>query len=160
MQRIMNDKFMQIAIDKAKEGLGKVGFGPFGACIVKDGELISTANNRVVQNNDPTAHAEILAIREASRKLETFDLRGCEIYSTCEPCPMCLAAIYWARIDKLYFGANRKDAAEIKFDDEFFYNELQKPLEKRSIQTTSDMMREECLKLFRLWEEKEDKVMY
>ena len=156
----MNKKYMQTAIEKAKKGLENIGEGPFGACVVKNGEVLATANNRVVKNNDPTAHAEILSIREASKKLKTFKLSGCEIYSTCEPCPMCLAAIYWSRIDTLYFGADRKDAAKVNFDDKFFYKELQKPITERSLEEIGDVLKNECLELFKTWEKKKDKVLY
>ncbi|MBN2015807.1 nucleoside deaminase [Candidatus Dojkabacteria bacterium] len=156
----MDKQFMNIAIEAAKRGLQTVGEGPFGACLVKDGRVISVGNNTVVRDNDSTAHAEINVIRDACKKLDTFNLSGCEIYSTCEPCPMCLAAIYWARIDKLYFGCSRSDAANIGFDDEFFYHEVQKTYDKRNIKTIGNQMRHECLDIFKIWQDKNDKVMY
>ena len=133
--------------------------GPFGAVVVKDGKIIGRGNNRVTSSNDPTAHAEVTAIRNACTHLETFDLNGCEIYTSCEPCPMCLAAIYWARIDTIYYANTKKDAAEIDFDDAFFYEELDKPIEDRSI-PMKQMLREEAITVFRDWSDKEDKTPY
>ncbi|MBI9055307.1 MAG: nucleoside deaminase [Bacteroidales bacterium] len=133
--------------------------GPFGAVIVKDGKVIARGVNRVTSNIDPTAHAEVNAIREASKVLGTFDLSGCEIYSSCEPCPMCLGAIYWARLDKLFFANTKQDAKEIEFDDSFIYEELDLPIEKRKI-PTKQMMREEALAAFNKWKNKEDKIEY
>ncbi|MCK5169079.1 MAG: nucleoside deaminase [Bacteroidales bacterium] len=133
--------------------------GPFGAVIVKDGEVIARGVNRVTSNIDPTAHAEVNAIREASKKLGTYDLSGCEIYSSCEPCPMCLGAIYWARIDKLFFANTKQDAKDIEFDDSFIYEELDLPIEKRKIPTTQ-ILREEALLAFNKWKHKDDKVEY
>jgi tRNA(Arg) A34 adenosine deaminase TadA len=120
----MNKEYMRKAIDLAIENV-KNGGGPFGAVIVKNGEIVSTGVNRVTANNDPTAHAEVGAIRAACEKLGTFMLDGCEIYSSCEPCPMCLGAIYWAHIDRLYYGCNKSDAADAGFDDSFIYKELE-----------------------------------
>jgi len=148
------------AIKKAKKGLQNVGEGPFGACIVKNDKLISFGNNTVVKDNDPTAHAEINAIRKACKKLNSFKLDGCEIYSTCEPCPMCLAAIYWARIDKLYYGCTRYEAAEIDFDDQFIYDEFKKAQEERKLKTIPDFCHKECLELFKIWKNKSDKIDY
>jgi len=153
-----HNKFMLRAIELSKQSV-KNGGGPFGAVIVKDGEIIAEASNSVTQTNDPTAHAEVNAIRKASEKLNSFDLSGTTIYSSCEPCPMCLSAIYWARIDKLFFANTRNDAAKIGFDDEFLYNEINLPIDKRSI-PTKQMLREEALFVFKLWEEKEDKIEY
>jgi len=135
------------------------GGGPFGAVIVKNGEIIAKAANSVTQTNDPTAHAEVNAIRLASSKLNTFDLSGCEIYTSCEPCPMCLGAIYWARIDKIYYGNTKQDAKNIGFDDSFIYDELELPLEKRKIKTTQ-LERKKAQEAFNNWQLKEDKIEY
>ncbi|MBK7212775.1 MAG: nucleoside deaminase [Bacteroidales bacterium] len=133
--------------------------GPFGAVVVKDGKIIAATGNRVTSTNDPTAHAEIVAIREACAKLETFDLSGCEIYASCEPCPMCLGAVMWARVDKLYFAADRSDAAVAGFDDELFYEELQLPYEHRSL-PVEQILQDEAVQIFDQWIEKEDKIEY
>ena len=127
--------------------------GPFGAVIVKDGKIIARGVNRVTASVDPTAHAEVNAIREAARVLGTFDLSGCEIYTSCEPCPMCLGAIYWAHLDKVYYGNTKADAKEIGFDDSFIYDELALPLEKRHLNVVP-MMRDEAIKAFEKWENK------
>jgi guanine deaminase len=127
--------------------------------IVKDGKVIAEGWNQVTSSNDPTAHAEVTAIRRACQELGTFDLRGCEIYTSCEPCPMCLAAIYWARLDRIYYGNTRQDAAAIGFDDEFLYQELPKPIDARSIPTTQlDAARAKAA--FDEWERKDDKIRY
>jgi tRNA(Arg) A34 adenosine deaminase TadA len=149
---------MREAIDLSVNNIDNDG-GPFGAVIVKDGKVIARGVNRVTLNIDPTAHAEVNAIREASKVLGTFDLSGCEIYSSCEPCPMCLGAIYWARLDKLYFANTKQDAKDIEFDDSFIYEELDLPIEKRKIPTTQ-MLREEALAAFNKWKNKEDKIEY
>ena len=133
--------------------------GPFGAVIVKDGKIIARGANRVTASVDPTAHAEVNAIREAARVLGTFDLSGCEIYTSCEPCPMCLGAIYWAHLDKVYNGNTKADAKEIGFDDSFIYDELALPLEKRHLNVVP-MMRDEAIKAFEKWENKSDKIEY
>ncbi|MBP1677577.1 MAG: CMP/dCMP deaminase zinc-binding protein [Bacteroidetes bacterium] len=151
-------KYMRKAIALSVKNV-KSGGGPFGAVIVKDGEVIATGANSVTKNNDPTAHAEVTAIRKAARKLGTFDLSGCEIYTSCEPCPMCLAAIYWARLDKIYFGNTKADAKEIGFDDSFIYDEIALKVEDRKI-ATSQMMREDALEAFKAWANKEDKIEY
>jgi len=153
-----HNKFMRRAIELSKQSV-KNGGGPFGAVIVKDGEIIAEASNSVTRTNDPTAHAEINTIRKASEKLKSFDLSGTTIYSSCEPCPMCLSAIYWARIDNLFFANTRNDAAKIGFDDEFLYNEINLSIDKRSI-PTKQMLREEALFAFKLWAEQEDKIEY
>ncbi len=156
---IMNkEDFMREAIKLSIKNVEMDG-GPFGAVIVKDGEIIAKGVNRVTANNDPTAHAEINAIREAAQKLGTFDLTGCEIYSSCEPCPMCLGAIYWAHLDKIYFGNTKKDAKEIDFDDSFIYEELDQPAEKRKIPTIQ-ILRNEAMQAFEKWSNKDDKVEY
>ena len=133
--------------------------GPFGAVIVKDGEVIAEGFNNVTSSNDPTAHAEITAIRNACKKLNTFDLSGCELYTSCEPCPMCLAAIYWARIEKIYYANTKEDAADINFDDDFIYQEFAKPKNTRSI-PVEQLGRDEAIKVFKKWSEKIDKVEY
>ena len=153
-----HEEFMREAIRLSIQNVNENG-GPFGAVIVKNGEIIATGVNRVTSNNDPTAHAEVNAIREASKKLGTFDLQGCEIYSSCEPCPMCLGAIYWARLDKLYFANTKQDAKEIDFDDSFIYEELELSIENRKISTTQ-ILREEALVAFNSWRDKTDKIEY
>jgi tRNA(Arg) A34 adenosine deaminase TadA len=153
-----HEDFMRQAIDLAVENI-KNGGGPFGAVIVKDGEVIATGANRVTANNDPTAHAEVSAIRAACTKLGTFDLSGCVIYTSCEPCPMCLGAIYWAHIDKIYYGANQYDAARIDFDDSFIYRELELTPDKRN-KPVENILHDEALAPFRAWQEKEDKIRY
>lgn len=152
------DKFMREAIALSVENVQDNG-GPFGAVIVKNGEIIARGVNRVTANNDPTAHAEVSAIRAAAAKLGTFDLSGCEIFTSCEPCPMCLGAIYWAHLDKIYYGNTKADAARIGFDDSFIYQELEKPFDKRSIKTTQ-ILAEEAIDGFKAWEEKTDKMEY
>jgi tRNA(Arg) A34 adenosine deaminase TadA len=149
---------MQEAINLSIKNVDNDG-GPFGAVIVKDGKIIARGVNRVTSNNDPTAHAEVNAIREAAAHLGTFDLQGCEIYSSCEPCPMCLGAIYWARLDKLYFANTKLDAKNIDFDDSFIYEELDLPIEKRKI-PTQQMLRKEALEAFNKWKNKTDKTEY
>lgn len=150
---------MQMAIDlseyNVKEGQG----GPFGAVIVKEGMVLARSANKVVPTNDPTAHAEISAIRLACQELGTFNLAGCEIYTSCEPCPMCLGAIYWARIDKIYYANTKADAAAIGFDDHFIYEELDLPMEKRKLPFVQ-MMRNEALGAFKLWTESESRTDY
>ena len=133
--------------------------GPFAAVIVKKGKIIAEGTNRVTSVNDPTAHAEIMAIRKACKALGRFQLDGCEIYTTCEPCPMCLGPIYWARPTKVYYGNLQKDAARVGFDDSFIFQELKLPLSRRRIKMIP-MMREEALKAFRAWEQKPDKIEY
>ena len=151
-------ELMAMAIRLAKENVQNGG-GPFGAVISKNGEVIATGVNRVTSNCDPTAHAEVSAIRAACEKLGVFTLEGCEIYSSCEPCPMCLGAIYWAHLDSLYFACNKTDAAEAGFDDDFIYRELDlRPAERRLV--TTEMMRAEAMSVFDNWREKTDKVEY
>jgi len=135
------------------------GGGPFGAVIVKDGVVVAASGNSVTNDNDPTAHAEVNTIRAAAKKLGTFDLSGCEIYSSCEPCPMCLGAIYWARIDNLYFANTKKDADDIGFSDKFIYEELEKHYTQRNLKTET-MMREEALEAFKKWKNSESKTEY
>lgn len=150
---------MREAIRLSWEGMQADEGGPFGAIVVKDGKIVGRGNNQVTSTNDPSAHAEVMAIRDACHNLETYQLDGCVIYSSCEPCPMCLGAIYWARIDKLYFACDRKDAADIGFDDDFIYQEIPLPLDERKI-PTKQLLQQEGRSVFKEWEEKEDKVLY
>ena len=149
---------MKRAIELSIESVNKGG-GPFGSVIIKDNKIISEGYNKVTTNNDPTAHGEIVAIREACKKLKNFNLSDCELYSTCEPCPMCLSAIYWSRINKIYYANTREDARKIDFDDSLIYSELQKNINKRKIQMIQ-MMRNEALEAFELWDKKIDKAKY
>ena len=150
--------FMREAIRLANESVERGG-GPFGAVIVKDGEIVAGSSNSVTIDNDPTAHAEVNTIREACRKLRTFDHSGCTIYTSCEPCPMCLGAIYWARFGKIFYGNTRKDARDIQFADDFIYEELERPLSERTVPIVP-LLRAEALHTFRLWTEKTDKTEY
>lgn len=152
------EDFMRKAIELSIENV-KNGGGPFGAVIVKDGEIVATGVNRVTANHDPTAHAEVSAIRAACQKLGTFDLSGCEIYTSCEPCPMCLGAIYWAHLDKIYYGNNKTDAARIGFDDSFIYDELALDRKDRN-KAMEELLPDEAIAAFQAWEEKVDKVEY
>jgi len=154
----MKNKFMQRAIDLSIESIDSGG-GPFGSVIAKGDEIISEGMNRVTVNNDPTAHGEITAIRQACKKLNTFDLTGYELYTNCEPCPMCLSAIYWSHIDKVYYANTRDDAHKIDFLDPVIYTELQKSNEEKKIRMVQ-MMREEGLKAFKIWDKKADKIKY
>ena len=151
-------KFMQMAIDLSVANID-TGGGPFGAVVVRDGEVIATGANRVTPNNDPTAHAEVSAIRAACSALNTFKLDGCTVYSSCEPCPMCLSALYWAGVERICYGNTKSDAKDISFDDSFIYDQLDLNYEERSIKC-EHFMREEALAAFRKWEEKEDKIRY
>lgn len=151
-------KFMDMAIRLSIENID-TGGGPFGAVIVRDGEIISTGANRVVPNSDPTAHAEVMAIRNACSKLGTFQLTGCTVYSSCEPCPMCLSALYWAGVSRICYGNTKDDAKAIDFDDSFIYSQLELKYDERSIKC-EHFMRSKALEAFRKWEEKEDKVRY
>lgn len=151
-------EFMREAIRLANDSVRKGG-GPFGAVIVKDGKIVAGSSNRVTIDLDPTAHAEVNTIRQACRELGTFDLSGCTIYTSCEPCPMCLGAIYWAHIDRIYYGNTRKDARDINFADDFIYEELDRPLSNRAVPIIP-MLRDETLESFRLWSKKEDKTEY
>ena len=154
----MKNEFMTRAIELSIESIN-TGGGPFGSVITKDKKIIAEGFNKVTSTNDPTAHGEIVAIRRACKNLNTFNLSGCELYSNCEPCPMCLSAIYWAHIDKIYYANTRKDAQEIDFDDSFIYSELLKNIKKRKIPMVQ-IMRDEALKAFELWDKKTDKVKY
>ena len=158
----MEDKkytYMRAALDLAKENLDARNGGPFGCVIVKDGEIIATGYNEVISNNDPTCHAEIVAIRKACKKLNTFQLQGCEIYSSCEPCPMCMGAIYWSRPDKLYYAASRLDAEKAGFDDNHIYEELSLPPDQRLI-NGEQLMQEEGREIFDHWIDLDLKIKY
>ena len=154
----MKNRFMSRAIELSIESV-KSGGGPFGSVIIKNNEIISEGMNRVTKNNDPTAHGEIVAIRNACKNLNDFSLKGCELYTSCEPCPMCLSAIYWSRIDKIYYANTRDDAKQIDFDDSLIYSELTKKIKERKIPTTQ-LMRDEALQGFKLWKNTENKVKY
>ena len=153
------EKFMQEAIALSKKGIDNNHGGPFGCVIVKDDVIVGRGNNKVTSTNDPTAHAEVVAIRDACKYLDTFQLDGCEVYTSCEPCPMCLGAIYWARPKVIYFANNRQDAANIGFDDSMIYDEMTAKIEDRRIPILS-LGREEALKVFKEWANKEDKTSY
>lgn len=149
---------MRRAIALSEESVASGG-GPFGAVIARDGQIIAEGSNRVTLDNDPTAHAEVSTIREAARRLGTFDLSGCDIYTSCEPCPMCLGAIYWAHLDHIYYGNNRKDAADIGFDDDFIYRELAlEPSQRHKMMEV--LLPEEAALAFRMWNNKKDKKRY
>ncbi len=150
---------MRQAIELAKNGMLAGNGGPFGCVIVKDGQIIGKGSNMVLKTNDPTAHAEVVAIREACKNLNNFQLEGCEVYTSCEPCPMCLGAIFWARPAKVFFACTKEDAAAAGFDDDFIYEEIKIPPVNRKIPMIS-LMREESLKAFELWKEKGDKTLY
>ncbi len=153
------NKYMKAAYTEAMKNIKGSEGGPFGAVIVKDGEIIAAANNQVLATNDPTMHAEIAAIRSAAKKLGQFSLEDCTIYATCEPCPMCMAAIIWARIPKVYYGANRKDAEAIGFADNYIYEFINGTA--REERTSAEVLnRYECVELFEMWMQKEDKEMY
>lgn len=154
----MDKRMLMRAIELADKNIDEGG-GPFGAIVVKDGKIIAEAANRVTPENDPTAHAEILAIRSAAKKLKSWDLEGCEIYTSCEPCPMCLGAIYWSHIDRVYFAATHDDAKFAGFDDSDMYRELKLPRSQRKLYMESEY-RDESLKVFKKWKEKEDKESY
>lgn len=152
-------KFMQEALRLAKKNISIVNGGPFGAVVIHKGKIIGSGSNEVTARNDPTAHAEIIAIREACLKMGTWHLEECEIYASCEPCPMCLSAIYWAKIKKVYFAATRYDAASLGFNDEFIYNEIQLPHNHRTL-PMEQMMEKEAKEIFRKWSESEHKILY
>ncbi len=152
-------EFMMRAIELARAGLAANAGGPFGAVVVRDGEIIGEGSNRVTSSNDPTAHAEIIAIRKACETIRNFQLDGCTIYTSCEPCPMCLGAIYWARPERVFFACTREDAAAIGFDDKFIYEELERPNAEREMVLTN-ILRDEALEVFHVWAEKPDKIKY
>jgi guanine deaminase len=159
MQAITDEGAIREAIQLARQSVQENLGGPFGAIILKAGAVVGRGWNQVTTANDPTAHAEVVAIREACRALNTFHLEGCSIYASCEPCPMCLAAIFWARIDRIFFSATRHDAAQAGFDDELFYIELNRPLDQRQVKAVQ-LCREEALQVFHEWREKPNKVPY
>jgi len=146
---------IRLSIESVETGKG----GPFGAVIVKDGKIIARGANQVTTDNDPTAHAEVVAIRNACKALNTFQLDGCEVYTSCEPCPMCLGAIYWARPDKIYYANTKEDAADINFDDQFIYEEIERPIGERKL-FTQQMLRDEALEGFKKWSESQNKIEY
>jgi tRNA(Arg) A34 adenosine deaminase TadA len=155
----MNIEFMRAAIEEGRKGMIANEGGPFGAVVVKDGQIIGRGHNQVLLLKDPTAHAEVMAIRDACKNLNDFQLADCELYTSCEPCPMCLGAIYWARPKVVYFACNRADAAGIEFDDDFIYREVSTSLDERSI-PFQELLRVEALVLFRHWAQKVDKTPY
>jgi tRNA(Arg) A34 adenosine deaminase TadA len=150
---------MRLAIAESLKGMHAGEGGPFGCVIVREGELVSKGHNRVISTNDPTAHAEVVALRRAARRLGRFDLSDCVLYASCEPCPMCLSAIYWARIRKVFFANTKRDAAKIGFADQFIYEELELPLERRKLQMVP-LLRNEALGAFVDWSRKADRVNY
>lgn len=154
-----HEKFMKMAIKLSERNVLESLGGPFGAVIVKDGKVIAKSANKVTTTNDPTAHAEVSAIRLACKKLKTFDLTGCVVYTSCEPCPMCLSAVYWAKIDRIYYANTKQDAEDIGFSDKFIYDELDKPMDKRQL-PIKQMMRADAQPAFKLWDESEMKASY
>lgn len=150
---------MRMAIKLSEQNVLNSMGGPFGAVIVKDGKLVAKSANKVTSSNDPTAHAEVSAIRLACKKLKTFDLSGCVVYTSCEPCPMCLGAIYWARIGTIYYANTKTDAANINFDDKFIYDELALPMEQRQLPIIQ-LLRDEALQAFKLWDQSVMKTSY
>src|SRR5690554_2907194 len=159
MNKNNKNKFMLEAVNAALKGMENNDGGPFGCVIVKDEKIVGRGNNKVTSHNDPTAHAEIIAIRDACKNLNSFQLEGCVIYTSCEPCPMCFGAIYWARPDKVYYGCSHQDAADIDFDDAFIYKEIELPYNKRSI-PFEQIARDIALKPFQKWSSKDDKTVY
>jgi tRNA(Arg) A34 adenosine deaminase TadA len=155
----MKEKFMREAIRLSIQMMRRGKGGPFGAVVVRNGKVVGRGSNQVTSTNDPTAHAEILAIREACQRLKTFQLEDCELYTSCEPCPMCLSAIYWARLGRVFYANTRQDAARIDFDDEFIYREVALPIGKRKLKM-KQLLREEALAAFAEWQQKADKILY
>ena len=157
------NEFMDVAIDLSDDNFDKNYGGPFGACVVKDGKIIGKGINRVIKDNDPTAHAEVIAIRNACKTLGTHDLTGCEIYTSCYPCPMCLSAIIWANIKKVYYANTKEDAADIGFRDDFIYDYLEKltnNIQDKSVLNLKSMNREDALEVVKRYEEDKDKIVY
>ncbi|HKP70858.1 MAG TPA: nucleoside deaminase [Pyrinomonadaceae bacterium] len=154
-----HERFMRRAIELAQSGVDDGLGGPFGCVVVKDGEIVGEGCNQVTSTNDPTAHAEVVAVREACRNLGSFQLTGCDVYTSCEPCPMCLGAIYWARPSRIFMAGTREDAAAAGFDDDLFYSELEKPNDDRELKMES-LLREESQEVFKRWLNKPDKVEY
>lgn len=159
MNKHTMNEYMAIAIKEAFKGMKKGEGGPFGAVIVRNNKIIALGNNQVIGTNDPTNHAEVVAIRRASNKLKRFDLSDCELYTSCEPCPMCFAAIHWAKLTKVYYGCTAKDAAKIGFDDKFIYDVIKGTAKRKQVKMIP-LERKECLKAFEEWERKENKVQY
>ncbi|MBQ9137367.1 MAG: nucleoside deaminase [Alistipes sp.] len=155
---VEDEKFMQLAIDLSIENVA-IGGGPFGAVVVRNGEVIATGTNRVTESCDPTAHAEVSAIRAACAAVGSFKLSGCTVYSSCEPCPMCLSALYWAGVERIFYGNTKQDAKQINFDDSFIYDQIALAPEARAIPCIN-IMRDSALAAFRAWSEKEDKIPY
>ncbi len=153
-----HEEFMKRAIELSKENVNNGG-GPFGAVIVKEGEIVGEGVNSVSTQTDPTAHAEVVAIRNATKNLNTFNLSGCIIYTSCEPCPMCLGAIYWAHISRMFYGNTKDDAAKVGFNDKFIYDELDRPLDKRTVPAIN-LMKDEAGVAFKMWDDKSDKIEY
>lgn len=156
---LVHEQYLRAAINLAREKMRAGEGGPFGAIVVRAGEIVAQGWNQVTSTNDPTAHAEVVAIRAACQSLKTFTLKGCVLYTSCEPCPLCLSAIYWARLDSFYYAANRHDAAEAGFDDEFLYRELALPMDQRRLKAFQNL-REEALIPFAEWKAKPDKIPY
>ena len=157
------NEFMEVAIDLSDDNFDKNYGGPFGACVVKDGKIIGKGFNRVIKDMDPTAHAEIIAIRNACKTLKTHDLSGCEMYTSCYPCPMCLSAIIWANIKKVYYGNTKEDAKDIGFRDDFIYeymNKISNNREDKKVLNLREMNREEALEVLKRYEEDKDKITY
>ena len=159
MEMKEHEKFMRMAIELSGQNIKGIAGGPLGAVVVKNGQVVAGSANQVVQQNDPTAHAEVTAIRRACQRLGTYNLEGCVIYTSCEPCPMCLGAIYWAHIDTIYYGNTKADAAEIGFDDHFIYKELELPMDQRKLQIIP-LLRDEAISVFKLWADSESKKDY
>ena len=157
------NKFMDVAIDLSDDNFDKNYGGPFGACVVKDGKIIGKGINMVIKNNDPTAHAEIIAIRNACKQINSHDLAGCELYTSCYPCPMCLSAIIWANIKKVYYANTKEDAADIGFRDEFIYEYLEKlsnNTQDKKVLNLKSLNRDDAIEVFKRYEEDKDKIMY
>ena len=157
------NKFMDVAIDLSDDNFDKNYGGPFGACVVKDGKIIGKGINMVIKNNDPTAHAEIIAIRNACKQINSHDLAGCELYTSCYPCPMCLSAIIWANIKKVYYANTKEDAADIGFRDEYIYEYLEKlsnNTQDKKVLNLKSLNRNEAIEVFKRYEEDKDKIMY
>lgn len=157
------NEFMELAIDLSDDNFDKNYGGPFGACVVKDGKIIGKGVNRVIKNNDPTAHAEIIAIRDACKNIKSYDLNGCEIYTSCYPCPMCLSAIIWSNIKKVYYANTKEDAADIGFRDDYIYEYIEKlsnNIQDKKVLNLKSMNREEAIKVFERYEEDKDKITY
>jgi tRNA(Arg) A34 adenosine deaminase TadA len=158
MERRINETYMRMAIRMSVEN-AEGGGGPFAAMVVKDGEIVSKGVNRVAEGNDPTAHAEIMAIRAAAQKLQRFKLTDCVLYSTCEPCPMCLGAVYWSGIPAVFYANSREDAARYGFDDSYIYEQLKRPLHKQQVSFTRILARE-ALEAFKCWDQNSDRIQY